>query len=112
MRESRIFRDKNRIYFQGEFGITELTRPLAGLHHAVQTAGYTELVLDFSDCTAAFAPPMLALCAQVMRLRSAQIDVDIALPNTEKLARLFQNANWAYLLAPGRHPESTFKGFT
>lgn len=109
---TRIFRDKNRIHFQGEFRINELTRPLAGLHHAVQTAGYRELVLDFSECTAAFAPPMLALCAQVMRLRNAQIDVELALPASERLARLFINANWAHLLAPNEHPESRFKGFT
>jgi hypothetical protein len=109
---SRIFRDKNRIHFQGEFRINELTRPLAGLHHAVQTAGYRELVLDFSECTAAFAPPMLALCAQVMRLRTAQIDVDIALPTNERLARLFENANWAHLVAPSRYSASRFKGFT
>src|SRR6266850_3116980 len=107
-----VFRDKNRLNFQGEFGLTELTRPLAGLHHAVQNAGYTELVLDFSKCTAAFAAPMLALCAQVMRLRTAQIDVEIALPNDSKLARLFVNANWAHFLAPSNNPESRFKGFT
>jgi hypothetical protein len=82
------------------------------MHQAVQNAGYSELVLDFSGCTAAFAAPMLALCAQAMRLQSAQIAVELVPPENERLARLFTNANWSHFLAPGTNPESTFKGFT
>jgi len=112
MADSRIFRDKNRILFQGELGIAELHRPLAAFHQAVQVAGYQEIVLDFSSCTAAFAAPMLALCAQTLRLRRSRIDVELIPPKNDRLARLFVNANWAHLLSPRNNPESTFKGFT
>ena len=112
MSETRIFREKNRLVFQGEFRIADLLRPLAGLHHAVQNAGYQELILDFGSCTAAFAGPMLAVCAQVMRLRNAQIDVELLKPNDTKLARLFQNANWAHFLEPRNNSPSVFKGYS
>ncbi len=112
MPETRIFRDKNRIVFQGEFGIADFLRPLAGLHHAVENAGYQELILDFSSCTAAFAGPMLALCAQIMRLRNARVDAELIKPNDIKLARLFQNANWAHFLEPRNNPPSAFKGYS
>lgn len=112
MSETRIFRDKNRIVFQGEFGMADLLRPLAGLHQAVQNSGYQELTLDFSSCTAAFPGPMLAVCAQVMRLRNAKIDVELIKPNDTRLARLFQNANWAHFLEPRNNFPSVFKGYS
>ena len=112
MSETRIFRDKNRLVFQGEFRIGDLLHPLAGLHHAVQDAGYHELILDFGPCTAAFAAPMLAVCAQVMRLRNAEINVELLKPKDKKLSRLFQNANWAHFLDPVNHPPSAFKGYS
>lgn len=112
MAETRIFRDKNRIVFQGAFGLADLLRPLAGLHQAVQNAGYSDLTLDFSSCTAAFAGPMLALCSQVMRLHKAQVDVELVKPKDPALARLFQNANWAHFLQPRDNPPSTFKGYS
>lgn len=112
MAESRIFRSNNSIVFQGSFGLQELHRPLAGIHQAIQQAGYTDLVLDFTDCEAAYPAPMLAICAQVSKLRYAQIDVSLVLPKDAKLRRLFGNANWAHLLAPKEHDPSTFRGYT
>jgi hypothetical protein len=47
-----------------------------------------------------------------MKLREAQIIVEFIQPSDRKLARLFQNANWAHFLAPGNYPTSTFKGYT
>ncbi len=55
---------------------------------------------------------MLAVCAQVMRLRNAKIDVALFPPKDAKLARLFQNANWAHFLEPRNNPPSAFKGYT
>ena len=71
-----IARDGNRINFGGEFGSADLHRPLASIHQAVN-AGFQDIVLDFSSCTAAFAGPMLALSAQVLRLRENRIDFDL-----------------------------------
>ena len=107
-----IYRNGNRIVFQGPFVLEEMLRPLAGLHHAVTTAGYQDLILDFSECTAAFAGPMLALCSQVMRLRNARIDMSLVMPEDQALGRLFQNSNWAHYLEPRNNPPSTFKGYT
>lgn len=110
MSDARIYRTGNRLVFEGQFLMNDMLRPLVGLHQAVQDAGYRDLILDFSQCTAAFAGPMLALCAQVMRLREARVDVELIWPVDDKLARLFKNANWAHFIEPRSCPPSEFKG--
>lgn len=55
---------------------------------------------------------MLALCAQIMRLRAARIDAELILPIDAKLARLFRNANWAHFIEPRNYPLSDFRGHT
>lgn len=112
MSDARIYRTGNRLVFDGQFLLSDLLRPLVGLHQAVQDAGYRDLIIDFSQCTAAFAAPMLALCAQVMRLRSAHVDTELILPIDGKLNRLFRNANWAHLIEPRNYPPSEFRGHT
>ncbi len=112
MVDSLIIRQQNRVIFRGAFRIDDLTRPLASLHQAVQDAGYQDVVLDFSACTAAFAGPMLALCAQVMNLRNSKIDIEVIEPQDVKLARLFKNANWLHFLSPRRSEPSAFIGYT
>jgi len=112
MSDARIYRDGNRLVFDGEFLLNDMLRPLVGLHQAVQNAGYRDLIIDFSRCTAAFAGPMLALCAQIMRLRAARIDTELILPMDDKLNRLFRNANWAHLIEPRNYGPSEFRGHT
>lgn len=112
MIESRIFRKDNRLVFQGSFGLQQLQRPLAGLHQAIQEAGYVDVVLDFSDCEAAYPAPMLALCAQVAKLHYEGIDFSLVLPKNDRLQKLFRNANWAYFLDPRKYEPSTFRGYT
>lgn len=112
MSDARIYRNGNRLIFEGQFLLSDLLRPLVGLHQAVQDAGYSDLVIDFSRCTAAFAGPMLALCAQIMRLRAARVDTELILPADDKLARLFRNANWAHFIEPRNYPPSEFRGHT
>jgi hypothetical protein len=109
---SRITREGNRIVFEGRFLLDDFLRPLVGLHHAVQDAGYRDVVLDFSQCTAAFPGPMLALCAQILRLHSARVDTELVLPKDEKLARLFRNANWAHFIEPRTYDPSQYRGHT
>jgi anti-sigma regulatory factor (Ser/Thr protein kinase) len=106
-----IHREQDRIVFEGELYIGDLLGPIAVLHQAV-TAGFGDLILDFSQCTAAFAPPILALCAQVMKLRNTGVEFHVELPEKVELARLFRNANWAHFLSPDENPPSEFKGFT
>lgn len=106
-----VARDGNRVNFGGEFGGADLHRPLACIHQALN-AGYQDLVLDFSKCTAAFAGPMLALCAHVLRLRGNRIDFELIMPDDSRLSRLFRNANWAHFIEPRSYTESSFRGHT
>ena len=110
MADSRIFRENNRLYFQGTFGIADLHRSLDNLNGIVQQAGYPDVILDFSSCDIAYPSAMLGLCAQVSRMHLAQIDFELILPNKEELRRLFYNANWAHFLAPRANDPSVFKG--
>ena len=106
-----IQREGNRIFFGGRFIIDELLASLAALHQTV-TAGFDTIVLDFNPCQLATAPPVLALCAKVMKLRSSGITFELVMPQVEKVRRLFTNANWAHLLDPNNFAPSQFKGYT
>ncbi len=107
-----VIRDGNIIRFQGQYRDADLHFPLACLHHAVNDYGYRDVVLDFSACTETYPGPMLALCSEVLRLRSEQIDAELVLPTKTDLARLFINANWAHLLEPRKFDASRFRGHT
>lgn len=112
MANSRIYREGNRIVFQGAYGVDELHRPLAALHQAIENTKYSEVIFDFRDCTSAHQGSMIALCAQAARIQKAQIDTNIILPNDEKISRLFRNTNWAHIISPRQHDQSTFRGYT
>lgn len=107
-----VIRDGNIIRFQGQYRDADLHFPLACLHHAVTDYGYRDVVLDFSGCTETYPGPMLALCSEMLRLRSDQIDAELILPSKTDLARLFVNANWAHLLEPRKFDASRFRGHT
>jgi anti-sigma regulatory factor (Ser/Thr protein kinase) len=105
-----IVRDLNRISFSDSFRIGDLLRPISEIHHAKQ-AGFQEIILDFAECSAAFAPPMVALCVQIMRLRSEEgFDFRLILPTNYNLARLFRNADWAHFIDPNQFDPIGFKG--
>lgn len=107
-----VIREGNIIRFQGQYREADLLSPLACLHHAVKDHGYRDVVLDFSACTETYPGPMLALCSEVLRLRSEKIDAQLILPLKPDLARLFINANWAHLLEPRAYDASRFRGHT
>src|SRR5207253_1436944 len=112
MVEFNITRDGNRIFFKGSFVLAQLHRPLSLLHQTIAGAGYMDVVLDFSECESAFPAPMLAFCAQVAKLQHEGVDFSLVLPQSERLQRLFRNANWAFFLDPRQHDPSTFRGYT
>jgi anti-sigma regulatory factor (Ser/Thr protein kinase) len=101
----------NRIVFGASYYITDLPAALACLH-AVWKAGYEDVILDFGNCTAALPAPVLAFCARVLKMRLEKFDFTLRLPNDQKLARHFQNANWAYLFDPAKYSPSNVKGST
>ena len=100
----------NCLSVRGPYGVAEFHRLLAAIHDRVVNRGYSDLVLEFSDCTSAFAGPMLALCAQVVKMRAEGIGAALVLPSDLKLQKLFKNANWAHHIDPERFEVSKFKG--
>lgn len=106
-----IPRSGNILYFSSPVVIETIPGIAAALHHAVK-AGYPELTLDFTDCTAALPAPMLALCSRVVRLRQEDINCKLIMPKKHSLANHFVNANWAHLLDPESFSQSKFRGHT
>lgn len=92
-------------------GIGDYRRLLAAIHNAVAKAGYEDLILDFTDCEAAFSGPMLALCADVVSRRRSNVEFQLRLPTNIRLKNLFVNAGWAHRIDPERFADSTFRGY-
>lgn len=107
-----VIRNANVIAFEGRYRDVDLHQPIVCLHHAINEHGYQEVVLDFSECTETYPGPMLALCAELLRLRKNKIDAELILPKREALRRLFLNANWANLIEPRSYEPSQFRGHT
>lgn len=108
----KIERKGERISIEGEFTSSNLHILLATIHRAINKAGYQDLTLDFSKCSAAFPGPMLALSAQVTQLRESGIYCSLLPPSSDRLRSLFLNANWAHFLDPRHYDPSQFRGFT
>ena len=68
--------------------------------------GYQDIILDFSQCERVYPSGMIPLLPHADVLRREGVDVSVELPDTDELARLFRNANWAHLLEPARYPRS------
>lgn len=96
-------REGNRITIAGDFGIQDVRKVFASIHETVNIRGHSDICLDFSRCTAAFSGAMLPLCAHVMRLREARIDLQLVLPQDERVHRLFTSTAWAHFLCPRDH---------
>lgn len=108
--QGRIERYDNRIVVTGD--LFDFHRLLAQIHTIVEKLGYSDVILDLSQCTSAFQNSMLSVCAQVMAYRKAGISFTLIPPNDKKVENLFKNTNWGYFLDPRRFEPSTFKGHT
>lgn len=106
-----VDRNLDRIDAAGQITYGSVHRLLALIHHAID-AGFDEVTLSLTDCTGAWPGPMLQLCAQAMAYRDAGNYVWLELPENQKLARLFLNANWANLIDPRRYDEGRFRGIS
>lgn len=102
----------NRIIVYGHVSTQNARNILAAIHSTTHSRGYKDIVLDFQHCKSVFSPTMLALVSQILRLRGDGIDVDLTLPEENRLARLFKNSNWAHLIAPQYYEASAFRGHT
>ena len=101
----------NRVQIRGDVGLAGFRKLLATAHNLVTRRGYQDVVLDFSECGAVYPGPMLAMCAEAARLRLANIEFDLVLPKSVRLANLFRNSGWAHFLSPHAHAPSTFRGY-
>jgi anti-sigma regulatory factor (Ser/Thr protein kinase) len=105
-----ISSDNNIVSINGQLTVEEFHRLLAATHSLITKRGYQDIMLDFTNCTAAFPGPMLAICAQISKLRCDGIETRLTLPQNERLNRLFQNANWAHIIDPTSFEKSVFRG--
>jgi hypothetical protein len=101
---------KNRISVGGDLRLKDVRRVLAAAHNIVNTLGFSDIELDFSGCTFAYAGLMLAIAATAERYLAKGVDVDLALPTNEMLSRRFLNTNWAHLIDPRRYEPSSYRG--
>lgn len=105
---TQIIRNNNIIKVSGD--LTDYHYLLSQLHQGIERAGYTELILDMSDCTSAFQNSMLSVCAQVTAYREAGIQIRLNPPANTQLLNLFRNTNWGYFLDPYGFDISNFRG--
>ena len=110
MTTSTVIRQDNRILVRGE--LYDLHRFMAILHTATNKLGYQDIILDMSECTAAFQNSMLAICASVIANKGAGIGFKLIPPIKRELRNLFANTNWGHFLDPDLFPASNFKGHT
>ncbi len=107
----QLSRSDNVVSVAGGFTAPDYRQLLAVLHRTITRRGFEDIVLDFTECTAAFPGPMLALCSEVSRRRVTGVDFDLRLPANEWLGRMFINSNWARHIHPERYPESSYRGY-
>lgn len=102
-----VRRNANAVIVGGRLQEGDYKKVLAAIHHVIAVAGFDDLVLDFSECQAAAPGCMLPICASVSLLRENHHGANLVLPANDRLRRLFQNANWAHLIAPRAFDPST-----
>lgn len=107
----QLSRSDNVVAVAGGFTAPDYRQLLAMLHRTITKRGFEDIVLDFTECTAAFPGPMLALCSEVSRRRHKGVDFDLRLPTDQWLGRMFINSNWARHIHPERYPESSYRGY-
>lgn len=109
MAEALLLRtDANTVRIAGGLTITDFRRVVAALHNIIVERGYSDIILDFSNCSFTHAPAMIGLICQCMHYRSRGIDFSLHLPSDELLARLFSNSGWAHFIEPARYDESVY----
>lgn len=109
---TNIGSDGNRIFIEGPLRTKDTRSVLAAIHRTVTKAGYSDISLDFSNCTSSFSGPMLAIAAQVQTFLLDGIDTHLTLPKDDDLRRLFFNANWANLIDFRSYDPSRYRGYT
>jgi hypothetical protein len=100
-----MFRSEGNHLFFSANSADDIFPVSAALHNLVHKQGYQDVVLDFSQCITFDAKFMLPLVTTARSYRGEKVDFDLVPPNESKVARLFENTNWAYLIAPERYQD-------
>jgi len=91
------------VHASGSLGADEYKRVLAAIHNATNELRYTDIELDFSRCTAAYANGVLPIICYVRALQLAHVDFTLTLPASETVERRFRSTGWAHLIEPRRY---------
>ena len=78
---------------------------------ALASGGPGNIVLDFSELSVTSTDEMLPFICQC-RSFLAKMKIDILLPKSDEVRRLFFNSNWAHLISPHVYEKSDFKSPT
>lgn len=105
-----VHRKLNRIFIDGYLETSNVRFVLRQMHEIIERREFRDLEIDFTRCTRAGPGSMLAIAAQSMAYLKGGIETSITLPESQSLSRLFSNTNWAYLVDPRHHSESTYSG--
>lgn len=97
-----------RIKVSGALSGTDFRKFLATIHSIVNKLSYKSIFVDFTELSSIFAPTALPIAVDLRRYVDEGIDVTVELPNELKLARLFQNTNWANIMSPSQFAESNY----
>lgn len=100
----------NRIAISGFLGIENFRVLTAAIYATVHKEGYADVILDFSNCTAAFPGAMLPICNACLAEQESGVSFSLRLPNDPKLRKLFLDTNWAYLI-DAVQTETLYKGY-
>ncbi len=100
----------NEISISGEVPKEDFRILASRLYVLTERQGYTDIRLDFSDCSFAPSSFMLPTVAICHKRQSEGVDIDLIPPDDPKLQKLFNNTNWAHYIDPRRHDESHYEG--
>ncbi|MEA4990598.1 hypothetical protein SDC9_16773 [bioreactor metagenome] len=102
----------NVVYCSGALNIFNSKFVLAEIYKLIRICKYQDITLDFSKLTRASADGIIPVCIDIEKWRKQlEIEIDVVLPRSLTLNRLFFNTNWAHLL-DSKFEESNFSGYS
>ena len=96
--KNRIYDEGNIVYVDGILSESNIKHLLATMHRVVERKRFPEIILNFEECTKAFAQEMIMVCALARDYHRKKVSVYLDLPKQERMRKLFINANWAHLI--------------
>ncbi|MDP1774675.1 MAG: DUF4325 domain-containing protein [Methylobacter sp.] len=105
-----ITREHNEIKIIGDFDNFPIL--LSYIYTAVNKAEFSEIILNFSECSSAFQNAMLSICAQISAYRKAGIYFTFIPPKDVKLLNLFKNTGWAYFIDPRMFEPPIYRSYS